>query len=65
MIWTGNKGVQKIYHTYSGYKGHVKEIALKDLMKKDPLKVLRYAVRGMLPKNKLRDPRMKRMKSFV
>ncbi len=65
MIWTWNKGVQKIYHTYSWYKGHVKEIALKDLMKKDPLKVLRYAVRGMLPKNKLRDPRMKRMKSFV
>lgn len=65
MLVTGNKGIQKEYHTYSGYKGHVKSIRLQDLMKKDPSKVLRYAVKGMLPKNKLRAKRLMRLKSFV
>jgi ribosomal protein L13 len=35
------------------------------LIKKDPTKALWFAVRGMLPKNKLRDPRMKRLKLVV
>lgn len=65
MAITGNKAIQKEYHTYSGYKGHVKSIALRDLMKKDPSKVLWYAVKGMLPKNKLRSKRLMRLKSFV
>lgn len=64
MVYTGNKGIQKEYHTYSGYKGHVKSIRLQDLMKKDPSKVLWYAVKGMLPKNKLRSKRLMRLKSF-
>ena len=65
MVYTGNKGINKEYHTYSGYKGHVKSIRLQDLMKKDPSKVLRYAIKGMLPKNKLRAKRLMRLKSFV
>ncbi len=65
MLVTGNKGIQKEYHTYSGYKGHVKSIRLQDLMKKDPSKVLRYAVKGMLAKNKLRAKRLMRLKSFI
>ena len=65
MVYTGNKGILKEYHTYSGYKGHVKSIRLQDLMKKDPSKVLWYAVKGMLPKNKLRAKRLIRLKSFV
>lgn len=64
MLITGNKAIQKEYHTYSGYKGSVKSIALQDLMKKDPSKVLRYAIKGMLPKNKLRAKRLMRLKSF-
>jgi len=66
MLITGNnKAYQKEYHTYSGYKGNTKTIALKDLIVKDPVKVLWYAVRGMIPKNKLRDKRLMRLKSFV
>ncbi len=57
-----NKALQKMYYRYSGYKGNVKSINLKDLMKKNPEKVLWLAVRGMLPKNKLRNIRMKRLK---
>jgi len=64
MIFSGNsKALQKIYYSYSGWKGNVKQINLQELMKKDPAKVLWFAVRGMLPKNKLRDSRMKRLKS--
>ncbi|MDR2541749.1 MAG: 50S ribosomal protein L13 [Candidatus Peribacteria bacterium] len=59
---TGNKLHDKVYYSYSGYKGNLKSITLGELLKKNPSKALRYAVRGMLPKNKLRDLRMKRLK---
>lgn len=62
---TGNKLDQKIYYRYSGYKGNLKSTTLRELLKKNPSKALWYAVRGMLPKNKLRDARMKRLKMVV
>jgi len=58
---TGNKLEGKIYHRYSGYPGGISSIALKDLLKKDPAKVIQNAVYGMLPKNKLRNEMMKRL----
>lgn len=65
MLITGNKLIDKEYYTYSGYKGNLKTTALKDMMRKDPSKVLRLAVKGMLAKNKLRAKRLMRLKSFV
>jgi len=62
MIASGKKLSDKVYYGYSGYKGNLKSITLGELMKKNPWKALWYAVRGMLPKNKLRDARMKRLK---
>ena len=62
---TGNKLADKIYRTHSGYKGHLKEIPLERMLKKSPEKVIFLAVRGMLPKNKLRKQRLKRLKLFV
>ncbi len=62
---TGNKLEDKVYYSYSGYKGNVKDITLKELLQKKPEKALWFAVRGMLPKNKLRAPRMKRLKLSV
>lgn len=59
---TGKKLHDKVYYSYSGYKGNVKSITLWELLKKNPSKALRFAVRGMLAKNKLRDARMKRLK---
>ena len=59
---TGKKLTDKVYYSYSGYKGNLKSITLGELLKKNPGKALWYAVRGMLPKNKLRDPRIKRLK---
>jgi large subunit ribosomal protein L13 len=54
-----------MYYRHSGFKGHLKETNLKDLMIKDANEVLRLAVKGMLPKNKLRDPKIKRLKLFT
>ncbi|HZI95794.1 MAG TPA: 50S ribosomal protein L13 [Candidatus Paceibacterota bacterium] len=51
----------KIYYKHTGYIGHLRETKLSDMWEKDPEKVLRMAVRGMLPKNKLRDKRLKRL----
>ena len=62
---TGKKLVQKIYYHHSGYTGNLRELTLKQLLEKDPRKVIYLAVRGMLPKNKLRSKRLTRLKIFV
>lgn len=59
---TGAKLAEKMYYSYSGYKGNLRQITLGDLLKKNPVKALTLAVRGMITKNKLRDKRMKRVK---
>lgn len=65
IVTTGRKGTQKIYRHHTGYAGHLRELTLNQLMAKDPCEVIRIGVRGMLPKNKLRDRRMTRLKIFV
>jgi len=61
---TGNKLATKKYFRYSWYKGNLKTYTLKWMMENKPLRVLELAVRGMLPKNKMRKLRMARMKLF-
>lgn len=61
---TGNKAELKNYYYHSGYPGGIKKIVYKELFKKDPDKVLRNAVYGMLPKNKLRAKIMRRLKLY-
>lgn len=62
---TGNKLTDKIYYHHTAFAGHLKEISLKQLLAKDARLVIAHAVKGMLPKNKLRDVRMTRLKVFV
>lgn len=59
---TGKKIEQKKYFRHSKYLGGVKEIPLKTLFKEKPAEVLRRAVVGMLPKNRLRAQMIKRLK---
>ena len=59
---TGKKMDQKKYFRHSGYLGSLKETPLKTLFKKDPVQVLKKAVFGMLPKNKLRARMIKRLR---
>ncbi len=51
----------KIYKHHTGYIGHLKEKSLGELFAKDPVKVLKRAVKGMLPKNRLLPKRIKRL----
>ena len=62
---TGNKSVQKEYFKHSGYPGGEKMIKFEEMMEKDSSEVIVNAVKGMLPKNKLRDVMMKRLKVFT
>lgn len=62
---TGYKLEAKKYFRYSGYKGNVKSRTLKEMYTEKPQDILMFAVRGMLPKNKLRANKMKRLKLFV
>lgn len=52
---TGKKEKQKLYGAYSGYPGGLKEKELWQVRKEKPTILIRHAVFGMLPKNKLRD----------
>lgn len=62
---TGKKPETKKYTRYSGYPGGLKEINFDKLLKENPAEVIRHAVGGMLPKNKLRDQRLKRLFVFA
>lgn len=59
---TGKKFDQKVYYHHSGYLGGLKATPLKKVFERNPGKVLKKAVFGMLPKNKLRVKQIKRLK---
>jgi large subunit ribosomal protein L13 len=58
---TGRKMDDKKYSFYSGYPSGLRTVTLKMMMKQKPAEVIRHAVSGQLPKNKLRDVRLKRL----
>jgi large subunit ribosomal protein L13 len=59
---TGRKWQDKIYYHHTGYLGNLKSISAEKLHQKKPHQILRLAVWGMLPKNRLRSRRIKRLK---
>ena len=61
---TGNKIDQKIYRHHSGYPGGLKEIPIRVMLQRRPEEVVREAVLGMLPKNKLRARRAKKLRIY-
>ena len=61
----GNKLEQKVYHRYTGYPGGLKEITARRLMKENPEKVVREAVLGMLPKNKLGKAMARKLRIYA
>lgn len=61
---TGQKLKKKIYYRHSGYPGGIKQINLEEFLKKDSREVIKKAVYGMLPKNKLRDKVIKKLKLY-
>ena len=61
---SGRKMENKIYHSFSGYPGGIRSRKAADIFKVNPEKIIEEAVYGMLPKNKLRAKRMKRLLVF-
>ena len=65
VSYTGNKGKDKIYYTHSGYPGGIKGVSLEDLASKAPDKVIKSAVKGMLPRNPLGRAMFKKLKVYA
>jgi large subunit ribosomal protein L13 len=62
---TGNKPEQKMYYRHSGYPGGFKSTTLEKMMETHPDRVIEYAVKGMLPTNRLRARMMKRLRIYA
>lgn len=62
---TGNKFDQKMYRRHTGYPGGLDEISAKELLERKPEKIIEYAVKGMLPKNKLGARMLKKLKVYT
>lgn len=65
LVVSGQKLLDKRYYSHSGYPGGLTETSLENQMIKDSTKVIEKAVRGMLPVNKLRPDRLKRLKIYT
>ncbi len=62
---TGKKAEKKVYKSYSGYPGGLKEVVYKDLQKKKPEEIIRLAIKGMMPKGPLGRKMYKKLKVYV
>lgn len=65
VIVTGKKEEQKKYYRHSQYPGGLKEVSLREMRAKHPGRLIELAVKGMLPQNKLRDRRLKKLKIYI
>ena len=65
VLTTGRKLDQKKYYRHSGWIGGLKETSLRDMLAKKPEDVIRKAVRGMLPKNRLGRAMLKKLKIYA
>jgi large subunit ribosomal protein L13 len=61
---TGNKLSQKMYHRHSGYTGGLTSVSAGQMLEKTPEELIRKAVKGMLPKNKLGRQMFKKLKVY-
>ena len=61
---TGNKLADKTYYSHSGYPGGIKAITAGKLLEKKPEDLIKHAVKGMLPKNKLARHMLSKLKIY-
>jgi len=62
---SGDKSEQKLYYRHSGYPGGFKSTNLEEMLKNKPAWVIEHAVKGMLPKNRLGNSMMKKLKVYA
>jgi len=65
VVVTGNKEIGKVYYRHSGFPGGIKDATLKEVREKFPERIIESAVKGMIPRNKLADGRLGRLKVFA
>jgi large subunit ribosomal protein L13 len=65
IVLTGKKETQKIYYSHSQYPGGLKAVSVKDQRKNHPDRIIKAAVRGMLPKNVLGEAQFKKLKVYA
>jgi large subunit ribosomal protein L13 len=65
IVLTGRKIDQKMYYRHSGYIGGLKQMTAKELLEKKPEELVRSAVKGMLPKNRLGRRLFKKLKVYT
>jgi large subunit ribosomal protein L13 len=62
---SGNKREDKLYHRHSGYPGGLKTRTLNDMLERRPEEVIRLAVKGMLPRNRLARKQLTKLKVYA
>jgi large subunit ribosomal protein L13 len=62
---SGNKAQQKLYYRHSGYPGGFKSVTLEEILKNKPPWVIEHAVKGMLPRNRLGNSMIKKLKVYA
>jgi large subunit ribosomal protein L13 len=62
---TGNKLDQKMYHRHSGYPGGLRSRTLREQLDRRPEEVIRKAVKGMLPRNRLGRAQLRKLKVYA
>ncbi|MDI6704174.1 MAG: 50S ribosomal protein L13 [bacterium] len=65
ILLTGRKLKEKVYYRYSGYPGGLRSINAVNLLKKYPERVITFAVKGMLPKNKLGRKMLRKLRVYA
>ncbi len=64
VLLTGNKPKEKIYYKHTGFRGGLKEITAEKLLLKKPEELIRKAVNGMLPKNRMQKHLLNKLKVY-
>jgi large subunit ribosomal protein L13 len=62
---TGNKRAEKLYYRHSGYPGGLRTRTLNDMLERQPEEVIRKAVKGMLPRNRLARQQLRKLKVYA
>jgi len=65
IVLSGRKWDQKMYYRHSGFMGGLKSITARKLLEKEPEQLVRSAVKGMLPKNRLGRQMIKKLKVYA
>ena len=62
---TGKKRQAKLYHRHSGYPGGLRTRTLNDMLERRPEEVIRLAVKGMLPRNRIARAQLRKLKIYA